>query len=53
MRKRAVLIAWLASGLGPVACERAAEPPPPRVKQVFHLNPYEKDFGYSQAVLID
>ena len=21
--------------------------------QVFHLNPYEKDFGYSQAVLID
>jgi len=24
-----------------------------RVKRVFHLNPYEKDFGYSQAVLID
>jgi 2-iminobutanoate/2-iminopropanoate deaminase len=24
-----------------------------RVKQLFHLNPYEKDFGYSQAVLID
>jgi enamine deaminase RidA (YjgF/YER057c/UK114 family) len=23
------------------------------VKQVFHLNAYEKDFGYSQAVLID
>jgi len=28
-------------------------PSPPRVKQVFHLNPYEKDFGYAQAVLID
>lgn len=24
----------------------------PRVKQVFHLNSYEKDLGYSQAVLI-
>jgi 2-iminobutanoate/2-iminopropanoate deaminase len=37
-------------------CQKEAEPPPaplPRVKQVFHLNPYEKDFGYSQAVLID
>jgi enamine deaminase RidA (YjgF/YER057c/UK114 family) len=37
-------------------CEREPEPvaaPPPRVKQVFHLNGYEKDFGYSQAVLID
>lgn len=29
------------------------EPPTPRAKRVFHLNPYEKDFGYSQAVLID
>jgi 2-iminobutanoate/2-iminopropanoate deaminase len=28
-------------------------PPPKRLKNVFHLNPYEKDFGYSQAVLID
>jgi len=44
---------WTASALGLGACERAPEPPPPRVKQVFHLNPYEKDFGYSQAVLID
>jgi 2-iminobutanoate/2-iminopropanoate deaminase len=35
------------------ACEREPEAPPPRVKRVFHLNPYEKDFGYSQAVLID
>src|SRR6201994_5003341 len=35
------------------ACEREPEAPPMRVKRVFHLNPYEKDFGYSQAVLID
>jgi enamine deaminase RidA (YjgF/YER057c/UK114 family) len=41
--------------LGLLACEREPEPviPLPRVKQVFHLNGYEKDFGYSQAVLID
>lgn len=46
-----VLVAGLA------ACDREKEPaaptPPPRMKQVFHLNSYEKDFGYSQAVLID
>ena len=35
------------------SCEREAEQPPMRVKQVFHLNSYEKDFGYSQAVLVD
>jgi enamine deaminase RidA (YjgF/YER057c/UK114 family) len=37
------------------ACDKEHEPeaPPPRTKQVFHLNAYEKDFGYSQAVLID
>lgn len=36
------------------ACEKEKEPePPPRFKQIFHLNDYEKDFGYSQAVLID
>jgi 2-iminobutanoate/2-iminopropanoate deaminase len=37
------------------ACERETEPPapPPRVKQEFHLNGYEKTFGYSQAILID
>jgi len=36
-------------------CEREREPPPPppRAQQVFHLNGYEQDFGYSQAVLID
>jgi 2-iminobutanoate/2-iminopropanoate deaminase len=41
--------------LGVVACEREHEPDPvpPRAKKVFHLNTYEKDFGYSQAVLID
>jgi 2-iminobutanoate/2-iminopropanoate deaminase len=50
---RWLLIAWIAATLGLAACEREAEPPPMRVKQVFHLNPYEKDFGYSQAVLID
>lgn len=35
------------------ACQREPEPPPPRTKQVFHMNGFEKDFGYSQAVLID
>jgi 2-iminobutanoate/2-iminopropanoate deaminase len=37
------------------ACDRDHEPeaPAPRIKQVFHLNTYEKDFGFSQAVLID
>jgi len=35
------------------SCERESEQPPMRVKQVFHLNSYEKDFGYSQAVLVD
>jgi 2-iminobutanoate/2-iminopropanoate deaminase len=41
--------------LGLAACEREHEPEtaPLRVKQVFHLNAYEKDFGFSQAVLID
>jgi 2-iminobutanoate/2-iminopropanoate deaminase len=43
----------MASGLALTACEREPAPPPPRVKQVFQLNPYEKDFGYSQAVLVD
>jgi enamine deaminase RidA (YjgF/YER057c/UK114 family) len=52
MRGQVVFIAWIAS-IGLAACERESEPPQPRVKQVFHLNPYEKDFGYSQAVLID
>ena len=35
-------------------CEREPPPTPPeRVRQDFHLNAYEKDLGYSQAVLID
>ena len=50
---RAILVASIAAALGLAACKREPEPPPERVKQVFHLNPYEKDFGYSQAVLID
>jgi 2-iminobutanoate/2-iminopropanoate deaminase len=41
------------AALGLVSCERESEQPPMRVKQVFHLNGYEKDFGYSQAVLVD
>ncbi len=52
-RFQAVAILALAMGLG--ACDREHQPdsPPPRIKQVFHLNAYEKDFGYSQAVQID
>ena len=49
MFHRCFIIAWIAS-VGLAACEKSE--PPPRVKQVFHLRPYEKDFGYSQAVLI-
>ena len=49
---RTARIAGLLTLLGLTACEREPEPviAPPRVKQVFHLNGYEKDFGYSQAV---
>lgn len=54
MRRRpltsAVVIAVLASAGG---CDKQADAPPPRIKQVFHLNTYERDFGYAQAVLID
>ncbi len=40
--------------LAVAGCERAPPPAPPeRIRQDFHLNGYEKDFGYSQAVLID
>src|SRR5271155_5632942 len=45
---------WALAALAVAGCER--EPPPApleRVRQDFHLNAYEKDFGYSQAVLID
>jgi 2-iminobutanoate/2-iminopropanoate deaminase len=53
-----IVASVLGSGLLLAGCQRGSdvEPPPapaPRVKQVFHLNDYEKDFGYSQAVLID
>ena len=51
------VIPALALCLGFSGCERQhdAEPPAPlpRVKQVYHQNAYEKDFGFSQAVLID
>jgi 2-iminobutanoate/2-iminopropanoate deaminase len=53
---RAAPIAGVLLMLGLVACEKEREPEPaplPRVKQLFHLNAYEKDFGFSQAVLID
>jgi enamine deaminase RidA (YjgF/YER057c/UK114 family) len=42
-----------AAALCLASCEREPEPPPMRVKQLFHLNGYERDFGYSQAVLVD
>jgi 2-iminobutanoate/2-iminopropanoate deaminase len=49
------LLALLVLDLAGCAKEKDPEPdaPPPRVKRVFHLNPYEKDFGYSQAVMVD
>jgi enamine deaminase RidA (YjgF/YER057c/UK114 family) len=51
----ASIAAWVAAGLAQSGCQREAPAaaPEPRVKQVFHLNAYEKDFGFSQAVLID
>jgi 2-iminobutanoate/2-iminopropanoate deaminase len=52
-RHQATLALLSLALLGLAGCEREPEPPAPRVKQVFHLNAYEKDFGYSQAVLID
>ncbi len=50
-------VAVLALGTGLCGCERKRErqpdAPPPRIKQIFHLNEYEQDFGYSQAVQVD
>lgn len=53
MTRRIAGAACAAALLCAAGCERETPPPPPRVKQVAHLYPYEKDFGYSQAVLID
>lgn len=54
VRRNIRVAAWiLVLGLGACQREHATEAPPLRVKQVFHLNGYEKDFGFSQAVLID
>lgn len=50
---RAIRVACVLSALCLAACEREPVPAVPHTKQVFHLNAYEKDFGYSQAVLID
>ncbi|HWU25902.1 MAG TPA: RidA family protein [Rhizomicrobium sp.] len=49
---RVLLVLWAAS-LSLCACDRQPQSAPPRVKQVFHLHPYEKDLGVAQAVLID
>jgi 2-iminobutanoate/2-iminopropanoate deaminase len=54
VRRNIRMTAWiLVLGLGACQREHETEAPPPRVKQVFHLNGYEKDFGFSQAVLVD
>jgi enamine deaminase RidA (YjgF/YER057c/UK114 family) len=56
MSRRLFTVGSLCGVLCLAACDKEREPeapPPPRTKQVFHLNAYEKDFGYSQAVLID
>jgi 2-iminobutanoate/2-iminopropanoate deaminase len=47
----ALPLAWAALA----GCERESPPapPPPRIRQEFHLNNFEKDFGYSQAILMD
>ncbi len=53
-RPNVAAVAAVVAALAAVAaCDREPEAPAPRVKQVFHLNSYEKDFGYAQAVLID
>ena len=55
MASRTARILFILPVLGMAGCAREPEPviAPARVKQIFHLNGYEKDFGYSQAVLID
>jgi enamine deaminase RidA (YjgF/YER057c/UK114 family) len=50
---RAIQVIYVISALALTACEREPVPAAPRTKQVFHLNGYERDFGYSQAILID
>ena len=52
---RALALGAAALGAAVIAgCERPpAAPSPERVRQDFHLDAYEQDFGYSQAVLID
>ena len=50
------ILTWaaiVALAIAGTSCDREVPPPPPRIKEVFHLNGYEKDFGYAQAVLID
>ena len=51
---RPALVGSIAVAIALAGCHREPEPAAHvRAKQVFHLNPYEPDFGYSQAVLID
>jgi 2-iminobutanoate/2-iminopropanoate deaminase len=54
-RARTAVVPVLAVLAALAGCEREPEAPatpPLRIKQVFHLNSYEKDFGYAQAVLV-
>ena len=51
--RSAVVASAVYAALLLAGCDKEVESPPPRLKQLYHLNAYEKDFGYSQAVLID
>ena len=53
-RRVAVCAAALGLALGVLAGCTEGEPPAPpaRIPEPFHLNPYERSFGYSQAVKI-
>ncbi len=51
IRRRLIGSLLVAAGLL-CGCEKPPEPPAPRVRQIFNLNAYERDFGYSQAVLV-
>jgi enamine deaminase RidA (YjgF/YER057c/UK114 family) len=56
MRPAARTVGLLLLAIGLVSgCEREKppEPPPERVRQILNLNNYERDFGYSQAILVD
>ncbi|HTV98579.1 MAG TPA: RidA family protein [Steroidobacteraceae bacterium] len=55
---RIVRVLWMLAATWPASwlagCEREApSSPPPRIQQTLHLNSYEKDFGFSQSILVD